>query len=187
MHGIFEISPHHDFCTYCTVLVNLLQIHFRFSPWEQTPFPDFVTAKCREDFCSYYLRFKLVKLVQCILILLFYFIRALNLCRIFTELGESYLPVIVATPGKVHLHINVAVVLHVVVFTCLPSIPILFLLPPPPPSPSPSILPSQQYFHSPVPEHSLPSPPFFNQPATQQPCSVTGSQSAFHWLILMAE
>lgn len=45
------------------------------------------------------------------------------MCRIFTELGESYLPVIVATPGKVSLHLNVAVVLDVVVFSCLSSIP----------------------------------------------------------------
>ena len=33
--------------------------------------------------------------------LLFYINRALNLCRIFTELGESYLHVIVNSPGKV--------------------------------------------------------------------------------------
>ena len=34
----------------------------------------------------------------------FSFCRALNLCRIFTEMGESYLPVIVEAPGRVSMH-----------------------------------------------------------------------------------
>lgn len=33
-----------------------------------------------------------------------FFCRALNLCRIFTEMGESYLPVIVEAPGRVSMH-----------------------------------------------------------------------------------
>ena len=63
--------------------------------------PNKIPANCLSFTCKN----QELLLVRNHLILLFYFIRALNLCRIFTELGESYLQVIVDSPGKVSLHV----------------------------------------------------------------------------------